>query len=257
VTGSAQQPWVSLSPIKGDFYFAGGPAIVSASNNPPSVDSASEIWSVTQNMTSIAVLEDFIKQFGNTAYASMARARLEELKSAKKEVIASAVLPARSLRPRAPGEECASFKSSSGADVYCASSVLPPEFGNFYGVQNLFSSDNATAWVHGTHRAGTGQWIVVEFDSLRLVNSVAIRNGYEKNADIYSKNSRVRQLRLLFSQGESKTVSLEDRRGEQTIFLDHPIKAYWVQFVIEDVFPGSKYPDTAISKLRIASEQAR
>ncbi len=261
-TGGAQQPWVSLSPITGDFYFASAPA--SVTNARPSEDLAAA-WAVTQNTTSAAVLEDFIRQFGNTIYGSMARARLQELKNAQVAVVAplqpkvspapvQAALPARTPRPRASTETCASFSGSSGTDVYCASSVLPPEFGNTYGVRNLFSSDDATAWVHGTHKIGTGQWIVVEFDGFRSVKSVTIRNGYQKSADIYSKNSRVRQFRLVFSQGESKVVSLEDRRGEQTILLDRPIRTYWIQFVIEDVFPGWKYPDTAISKLLVASE---
>jgi Putative peptidoglycan binding domain len=35
---------------------------------------------VTRDTTSQAVLEDFIRQFGNSVYGSMARARLEELK---------------------------------------------------------------------------------------------------------------------------------------------------------------------------------
>ncbi len=146
---------------------------------------------------------------------------------------------------------------SGDSEQYCVSSVLAAEAGNLYSVDNLFSANPATAWVHGTHKSGIGQWIVVEFDGWRAVKSVTVRNGYEKNADIFEKNSRVRQLRLAFSQGESKVVSLEDRQGDQTIVLDQPVKAYWIQFVIEDVFAGSKYPDTAISKLFVSSDTVR
>jgi uncharacterized caspase-like protein len=90
-TGGVQQPWVSSSPIAGSFYFAGqaagAPAIAAAA--PPSVaaptaaDEAARAWSVTQNTTSIAVMEDFIRQFGGTAYGSMARARLQEMKKSQ------------------------------------------------------------------------------------------------------------------------------------------------------------------------------
>ncbi len=44
------------------------------------VDRAGQVWMVTKDTTSIAVLEDFIRQFGNTPYGSMARARLDELR---------------------------------------------------------------------------------------------------------------------------------------------------------------------------------
>lgn len=162
--------------------------------------------------------------------------------------------PPRKPRPHAPSETCANFRSNRGIETYCASSVLEPQAGNIYDVQNLFSTNNTTAWVHGTHKTGIDQWIVVEFDGFRSVNEIMIRNGYQKNADVYISNSRVKELKLLFSQGESKTVLLEDRQSEQTIPIDPPIKAYWIQFRIEDVFPGTRWLDTAISKLQVISE---
>jgi hypothetical protein len=121
-------------------------------------------------------------------------------------------------------------------------------------VQNLFSSNDATAWVHGTHKTGIGQWILIEFDGFRSVSGITIRNGYQKNADVYNGNSRVKEIRILFSQGESKMVLLEDRQSEQTIPINPPIRAYWVKFSIEAVFPGTRWPDTAISKLQVISE---
>jgi hypothetical protein len=61
----------------GRVYLAGAqPAIA----QPPAIDPAAQAWAVVQNTTSVAVLEDFIRQFGGTPYGSMARARLEELK---------------------------------------------------------------------------------------------------------------------------------------------------------------------------------
>jgi formylglycine-generating enzyme required for sulfatase activity len=40
---------------------------------------AASAWAATQNTTSFAVLEDFIRHFGGTPYASMAQARLDEM----------------------------------------------------------------------------------------------------------------------------------------------------------------------------------
>jgi hypothetical protein len=107
-TGGAQQPWVSSSPIAGSFYFAGqaagAPAIAPAS--PPTVaaptpaDEAARAWSVIQNSTSIAVLEDFVRQFGKTVFGSLARARLTELK--KGQVAAVTPKPAESDRSLLP-----------------------------------------------------------------------------------------------------------------------------------------------------------
>ena len=87
-TGGAQQPWVSSSPIAGQFSFTTRALKIEPVSSPPSpppitqtssalVESA---WAATKDTTSIAVLEDFIRQFGDTVFGSMARARLEELK---------------------------------------------------------------------------------------------------------------------------------------------------------------------------------
>ena len=62
--------------------------------SPAPASEAAQAWSVIQNTNSVAVLADFIRQFGNTPFGSMARARLEEL---KKGQVAVGVFP---LPPR-------------------------------------------------------------------------------------------------------------------------------------------------------------
>src|SRR5262249_36890223 len=44
---------------------------------------AAQAWAVTQNTTSQAVLEEFIRRYGDTYYAALARARLDELKKSQ------------------------------------------------------------------------------------------------------------------------------------------------------------------------------
>jgi hypothetical protein len=48
---------------------------------------------VIQNTTSIAVVEEFIRQFGSGIYGGLARARLEELKRAQVAVVAPPAAP--------------------------------------------------------------------------------------------------------------------------------------------------------------------
>ncbi len=160
---------------------------------------------------------------------------------------------ARPARPGAPGESCA----RKGAETYCVSSVLKPQFGNSYGPENLFDGPQSAAWVEGQAGQGIGEWIVVEFDSMRTVRSIVVRNGYQKSNDIFRKNNRVRQLRAVFSQGESQTLILPDRFGSELVTLQNPVKAYWVKFIIDEVWAGNKYTDTAITKLVVNSERVQ
>jgi hypothetical protein len=91
-TGRTQLPELSLS-LTGEFYLRGKAEIVvkpSSGNSSPKTSSdelAEKAWAATQNTTSIAVLEDFIRRFGNTVYGSMARARLEELKRSRVVIV--------------------------------------------------------------------------------------------------------------------------------------------------------------------------
>lgn len=160
---------------------------------------------------------------------------------------------ARSPRPSSPGERCA----RNGADLYCVSSVLQSQFGNTYGPANLFSGGQSVAWVEGRSGQGVGEWVVVEFDGLRNVDAIQVRTGYQKSADIFYKNSRVRQLRAEFSSGQTMTLRPADDITVESFRVDPPIKAHWVKFTIEAVYPGNKYTDTAIGKLNVQSRPAQ
>ena len=78
-TGGSQQPWVSSSPIDGNFYFVAPQAPTSLPSAGP--DEAAQAWAATRDTTSLAVLDTFIQQYGNSIYGPFARARREELKN--------------------------------------------------------------------------------------------------------------------------------------------------------------------------------
>ncbi|MCA1545635.1 caspase family protein [Bradyrhizobium sp. BRP19] len=156
----------------------------------------------------------------------------------------------RPPRPSAAGESCA----RSGFETYCVSSMLKPQFGNSYGAANLFDASTGTAWVEGASGNGIGEWITIEFETVRRVKSIHVHNGYQKSPDIFAKNNRVRQIRVLFSGGESQTFILDDKLSAQLLTLRPPVSAHWMQFIIDDVWAGNKYTDTAITKLLVNSD---
>src|SRR5882672_2200788 len=97
-TRGQQQPWVSSSPIDGNFYFvspAAGSGSPPVSNAPSSTNEAAQAWAATKDATNPAVLEAFVQHYGATFYADLARARLDELKSgaAKPSPYAVAIAP--------------------------------------------------------------------------------------------------------------------------------------------------------------------
>jgi hypothetical protein len=90
---------------RGDFVFQVAasqaapprPADTATASEPKnSASEAAQAWAATLTTTSVAVLEEFIRQFGNTPYGSLARARLEELKKNQ-----TANIPPVALQPPA------------------------------------------------------------------------------------------------------------------------------------------------------------
>jgi Caspase domain len=86
-TGGQQQPWVSSSPIDGDFYFAGPPATQTA-NNPappvaaPAADPAAlelAVWDAIKNSSDPADFRDYLKQYPQGRFAGVAERRVAAL----------------------------------------------------------------------------------------------------------------------------------------------------------------------------------
>jgi uncharacterized caspase-like protein len=97
LTDGKQRPELSIS-LVGQYKLnpVTGPRDNKEVAAAPPVDPAAQAWTATRDTTSQAVLEDFIRQFGNTIYGSMARARLEELKNIQ---VAAVAPPAHAVPP--------------------------------------------------------------------------------------------------------------------------------------------------------------
>jgi hypothetical protein len=162
-----------------------------------------------------------------------------------------------SIAPPSATRRCADFNTPYGTDKYCVSSVIKSDAINRfkYGPESLFDGANDTAWVEGVDGQGIGEWVIVEFDQTRMIHAIIIHNGYNKDRDIYLKNSRVKELTVEFSKDQRKKVLLKDSGSPQPIPLpkDQPLRANKVKLTIESVYPGTKWDDTAISELHIDS----
>ncbi|MEZ5870855.1 MAG: caspase family protein [Nitratireductor sp.] len=155
--------------------------------------------------------------------------------------------PPRLPVPAWVGRNCA---GDAGARI-CASSVLEPQKANRYGPGNLSDNNPATAWVEGVSGQGEGEGLFIELSGPRSLTSLSFINGYTKNADIFAKNSRVREMTVSTSAGEEKRFALSDNGEWQSADLTGLKPAEWLIVRIDAVFAGSKYQDTAISELRV------
>ncbi len=148
---------------------------------------------------------------------------------------------------------------SDGCSWYCgglievqsASSQLPNSKANTYGADNIHDSDIRTAWVEGKDDYGIGESITLQSTGAHI-EQISIWNGYQKSPELYFQNSRPKSLKLYINDQPMYVLALEDSRAVQyftiegTKTIDGPRR---LRFEIIEVYPGSKWKDTAISEI--------
>ena len=108
--------------------------------------------------------------------------------------------------------------------------------------------EDSYPWVEGEDGFGIGQWL--ELDFTKAVLYFSILNGYvdPKRPYLYYQNGRVKKIKIeSLDLEENFTIecSLSDEVSFQTIRI--PEKSSQVKITVLDVYPGSKYEDTAIT----------
>jgi len=155
-----------------------------------------------------------------------------------------------------------------GCSWYCggfvsafrASSELPDYKSITYMAQNAHDFNVNTAWVEGKSGHGIGEYLEYSFDMASVekdhrlgITTLIIANGYKKSRSAWSANSRVKKLKVYLDQKPYGIVELLDRFEFQTVNIGElPLPqtgTMTLRFEILEVFPGTKYEDTAISEL--------
>lgn len=147
-------------------------------------------------------------------------------------------------------------------DTVKASSSLTSQ-GNFsYHAKNAADFSYETAWVEGAKGPGIGEYIEYQFspESARL-EEVKIANGYVKSEKAWKENARVKKLKLYHNGKPYAILNLKERSeqvfsvgpfGFQYYLIDDdkkPTKPWTLRFEILEVYPGTRYTDTAISEI--------
>ena len=99
-TGEKQVPWDNSS-LRGDVYLGEVSKLDGPRLSPSSVDDpAAQAWAEVKDISSEAVLQDFIRRYGDSFYAGLARARIDNLR--KKQV---EPMQATRTEPALPADE--------------------------------------------------------------------------------------------------------------------------------------------------------
>src|SRR5262249_48487016 len=194
-TGRTQLPELSLSLI-GEFYLRGQPQ--SPTTAAPALsthNAAAQAWAATKDTTSIAVLDDFIRQFGDTPFASMARARRDEVRKSQVAVLSPSqpatppetTPPASRNLARADAASLFGTLFSTILDRVRKDHVEPPDEsrllrGAIEGMRNAFPADQQVSSAGAVVAAATNAGGKVSLNDV-YDSAVKILNARATSAD--------------------------------------------------------------------------
>ena len=157
-------------------------------------------------------------------------------------------------RPLRGGEICEPLAFSSGPTLSCVSSERGPVDRVRYDLEHLFDGDWDTAWAEGEPGPGSGSVIAAEFEAPVTVAGITFVNGFARSEDDFSFHGRARTLVLTGSNGVRWTVDAIDTPQEQAARTGLFDGVTWIEAEIVEVYPGSRYPDLAITEWRFDVE---
>ena len=154
-----------------------------------------------------------------------------------------------------------SFYCGCQYDTVICSSSLPPQGKYTYDAFNAADLSYETAWVEGKEGSGIGEWIEYQFPASNpRITTIIVCSGYIRTLKAWQENARVKKLEVSVNGNKLTTLHLDDVYAEQSFDVGEigwsraegtepgtdPIK---IRFTILDVYPGTKYTDTAISEI--------
>lgn len=123
------------------------------------------------------------------------------------------------------------------------------EYGMVHSPERLMDGDMTTAWVEGTSGNGEGEIVTFTLNGTYMLSGLTINGGYQKNSDLYGKNSRPSQIELSLSDGTVESFAIADAEGQQEFKLSEPKAVTSISLKIVSVYAGWKYTDTAITEI--------
>lgn len=133
-----------------------------------------------------------------------------------------------------------------------ASSTMPASAGYEFEPGMLTDGDVTTSWQPERSKGGKGETALFSFDADVALQGLAIANGFQvedRFGDEFVNNSRLKAARLVFSDGSEERITLPaDQRGLVEVGFK-PRKTRWLKLIVEEVHPGAKWKDLAISEV--------
>lgn len=152
--------------------------------------------------------------------------------------------------------------SGKDATVFSGNTLLYKNNIKNFSVKNLFDGNKSTAWV--TKFDENMNLLKIIFKKPIYVESISIKNGYQKSKNIFKANRRVKVLNItkVIVGGPSypleSEITLKDNMNEQTFSLQkgwtdsiNLFKTKKLIFNVSEIYNGDEYKDLCLSELKL------
>lgn len=255
VTQERQVPWETSS-ITGDFYFSSQPvpaALPEAQpeNSAAAAPSSKDIerkYALAERINTRGAWQAFIDAHSDQPDSFYVVLALEALAALEAE---AARVQRHLPLPGVPMAACHQGYFGRIPGELCVSSELPDQGQNSYTGDMMSDGRLRTAWIEGRPDDGIGEILRFSFGGPVDISRILVANGYGKSWDIFTKNSRVRSLEVMASNGFRASVQLQDKSEAQVLQLPALGEVSWITLTITGIYPGTRYRDTAISEIQL------
>ncbi len=147
--------------------------------------------------------------------------------------------------------------SSDLSGVTASSKLASQNFGGEiydYSPEKTIDKNLKTCWSEGSSEYGIGEYITFKFRDTRLIEKIDLWNGLCSNEELFYKNSRLRSITIVLSDGQAFDYECADGwdNRENIIVMPQSAATSSVTIVINSVYKGDEYKDTCISELSIS-----
>ena len=160
---------------------------------------------------------------------------------------------ARSPDEKNPKDEVEEEKAGEPVSHILSAEVSASSYHRKYPPEHVADGDPATVWQEEKSRKPEGEWLRFDFDHEVTFTKLGIASGFdfidESGKDYYPLNCRLKDAELIFSNGETIKVNLEDKRSIQFVEANPPIKTMWVRLTVYSTYRGSWFNDNSIGEI--------
>lgn len=133
-----------------------------------------------------------------------------------------------------------------------ASSTLAAARAHGFGAEHLAEARAAAPWAEGVPGPGIGEWVELTPVNPTPLLAIGIWPGFQtgKKRELFTQNGRPARVEILLDGAHRFTATLGDRPEEQLIpVVGYPKPVSKVRITILEVFPGTRFADTCISRV--------